>query len=199
MQRGRKASLVNWAGKKKTSAVVTKALCFHLVSASRTVHFLLSTEPFQMATKNIAVNANVFPCPDNWTVDQAKAEIRCAYGLQFGYLQADGVPLLGIRLIGDIVGALSFTGGQPIQQGKTVTSRHVFPNNIPSPLSPFYLFNLLTTAMTYFPAGDSDTLSRFVYHTLFYNYLHLTNTAVMICWVCNFFALFIDVLRFISV
>ena len=73
-----------------------------------------------MATKDITVNGEVFPCPNDWTVDQAKAEIRSAYLLAGGGLRADGVPLLGTQRIGDTAGALSFAGGQSTQQGKTV-------------------------------------------------------------------------------
>ena len=75
----------------------------------------------EIATKDITVSGEVFPCPKDWTVDQAKEEIRSAYGLQFGYLQAGGVPLLGTQRIRNTAGALSFAGGQSTLQGKTVT------------------------------------------------------------------------------
>ncbi len=48
-----------------------------------------------MATKDITVNGEVFLCPTDWTVDEAKAKIRSVYLLAGGGLRANGVPLLG--------------------------------------------------------------------------------------------------------
>ena len=75
----------------------------------------------EIPTKDITVRGEVFPCPKDWTVDQAKEEIRSFYVLAGGGLQADGVPLLGTQRIGDTAGALSFVGGQQTLQGKTMT------------------------------------------------------------------------------
>ena len=79
-----------------------------------------------MATKDITVNGEVFPCPNDWTVDQAETRIRSFYVLAGGGLREGGVPLLGTQRIGDTVGALSFVGGQQTQQGKTVTEVLIF-------------------------------------------------------------------------
>jgi hypothetical protein len=76
----------------------------------------------EMATKDITVNGEVFPCPNDWTVDEAKAEIRSFYVLAGGGLQEGGVPLLGTQRIRDTAGALSFVGGKQIQQGKSAGS-----------------------------------------------------------------------------
>lgn len=70
-----------------------------------------------MPLKTIRVEGKAdFNCPDNWTVDQAKSEIRSGYLLAGGFLLEDGVPLLGTVLISSTAGALSFAGGQA-QQG----------------------------------------------------------------------------------
>ena len=66
----------------------------------------------------ITVNGDIFSCRANCTVEQAVISIRSRYGLQFGGLVSeDGAYLLQGDLISDAVGAISFTGGQPIQQG----------------------------------------------------------------------------------
>lgn len=72
-------------------------------------------------TIDITVNGKVFPCPAYWTVEQAKTEIRSAFLLAGGYIQAGRMPLLETQLIGNTAGALSFAWGQPTQQGKTLT------------------------------------------------------------------------------
>ena len=79
-----------------------------------------------MATKDITVNDEVFRCPIDWTVDQAKAEIRSFYVLAGGGLQEVGVPLLGTQRIGDTVGTLSFVGGKQIQQGKSAVFCYIY-------------------------------------------------------------------------
>ena len=57
-----------------------------------------------------------FPCPIDWTVEQAKNEIKSGNFLVGGFLLENGEPLLGNTLISSTTGALLFTGGQP-QQG----------------------------------------------------------------------------------
>ena len=73
-------------------------------------------------TRNIVVNGSFFPCPVGATVDQAKIEIRSAYLLAGGFLQDhNGALVDGAALIGATTGDLTFVGGQPIQQGKTLS------------------------------------------------------------------------------
>jgi hypothetical protein len=43
--------------------------------------------------------------------------------LQFGGLREDDVPLLGNVVISTTTGALSFVGGQPVQQGNCLLFR----------------------------------------------------------------------------
>ena len=71
-----------------------------------------------MAYIQISVNGSVFRCRAESTVGSAVFTIRSRYGLQFGGLVSeDGVDLLEDELLSDAIGAISFTGGQPIQQG----------------------------------------------------------------------------------
>mmetsp|Transcript_14470 Transcript_14470/g.19822 ORF Transcript_14470/g.19822 Transcript_14470/m.19822 type:complete len:568 (-) Transcript_14470:262-1965(-) len=70
----------------------------------------------------ILVNGQNYNCPVGWTVDIAESKIRSFFGLQFGELRQDDIPLLGTDLISSIpIGDLSFVGGQPLipiaQQG----------------------------------------------------------------------------------
>ena len=66
-----------------------------------------------MNSKKIEVEGKgTFPCPDDWTVDQAEVKIRSGYHLEGGFLMEDGKPLLGNVLISTRAGALSFTRGQ---------------------------------------------------------------------------------------
>ena len=78
-----------------------------------------------MAAKDITVNGEVFPCPTDWTVDEAEPRIRSFYVLAGGGLRADGLPLLGTKRIGDTVGALSFVGGQQTQLGKSAVFYYI--------------------------------------------------------------------------
>jgi len=71
----------------------------------------------------ILVNGQNYNCPVGWTVDIAESKIRSFFGLQFGELRQDDIPLLGTDLISSIpIGDLSFVGGQPLipiaQQGE---------------------------------------------------------------------------------
>ncbi len=68
-----------------------------------------------MTSKNIAVNGKIFRCPIEWTVEQARCEIRSRYVLPGGDIEEDGVPLLGSVLIRLTSGALVFVAGQTIQ------------------------------------------------------------------------------------
>ena len=78
---------------------------------------MLTTEQLiTMATKDIVVNGQVFPCPLSWTVKQALESIRSENVIQGGGIRNDGVPVLGTARIRDLAGPLSFVGGQPIQQ-----------------------------------------------------------------------------------
>ena len=68
-----------------------------------------------MSTKDINVHGNVFPCPIDWTVEEARARIRSSYGLQGGRIDHNGIPVLGTCLISSFTGNLDFVGGQSIQ------------------------------------------------------------------------------------
>ena len=63
-----------------------------------------------MTTKDIAVNGQVFRCPIEWTVDQARYEIRSWYCLQGGGIAVEGnrVPVPGDKLISSLTGTLAF-------------------------------------------------------------------------------------------
>ena len=69
-----------------------------------------------MTTKDITVNGGVFRCPVDWRVEDAEGRIRSHYGLQFGGIEHNNVPLRRVDLIGSFTGTLVFVGGQPIQQ-----------------------------------------------------------------------------------
>ncbi len=71
-----------------------------------------------MSTKDINVHGNVFPCPTDWTVEEARARIRSSYGLQGGGIDHNRIPVLGTSLISSFTGNLDFVGGQSIQQFK---------------------------------------------------------------------------------
>ena len=68
-----------------------------------------------MPTKDINVHGNVFPCPTDWTVEEAEARIRSSYGIQFGGIEHNGISVLGTSLISSFTGNLDFVGGQSIQ------------------------------------------------------------------------------------
>ena len=75
-----------------------------------------------MATRNIEVNGSNFRCPVGATVDQAEIRIRSRYLLAGGGLEDEkGALVDGAALIGATTGYLTFVGGQPIQQGKTLS------------------------------------------------------------------------------
>ncbi len=70
----------------------------------------------KMANTNIAVDDKNFICRSNWTVSQAKSEIRDTYQLTGGCLvDAGGAALLGTDLLSATIGAISFVGGQKPQ------------------------------------------------------------------------------------
>lgn len=72
----------------------------------------------EMRTKDISVEGNLaFPCPIDWNVKDATIGIRDSYGLEFGDIRMNGVPLLQTVVIRDTTGELSFVGGRPIQKG----------------------------------------------------------------------------------
>jgi hypothetical protein len=59
-------------------------------------------------------DGHVFRCRSRWTVDEAKAKIRMAYGLEFGGIH-DQVGAFGeTDVIGDAVGDLTFVGGRDL-------------------------------------------------------------------------------------
>ena len=68
-------------------------------------------------TKNIIVGEQIFPCPVNWTVDQARNEIRSAFVLSGGYIAENNIPLAGTDTIREKTGDLEFVAGKPIQLG----------------------------------------------------------------------------------
>lgn len=79
-----------------------------------------------METKNIDVNGEAFPCPIEWTVDQAEARIKSFYSFPRGGIRQNNVPVLGNLLIGSLTGNLVYVGGQSIQQSGKF-SHHYFP------------------------------------------------------------------------
>ena len=69
-----------------------------------------------MTTKDINVNGEVFRCPVDWTVMEARDEIRSRFVLHGGGIYHNNVPVRATDLISSFTGTLVFFGGQPIQQ-----------------------------------------------------------------------------------
>ncbi len=68
-----------------------------------------------METKDITVivNGAIFKCPIDWTVAEAREEIRSEYELHGGAIKQDGIAVRATYLISALTGTLTFVGGQP--------------------------------------------------------------------------------------
>ena len=75
-----------------------------------------------MATKDITVNGEIFRCPIDWTLTEARDEIRDRYVLEGGGIDHNNVPVRGSDLIKTFSGTLAFVGGRSKQQ----PSKHLF-------------------------------------------------------------------------
>jgi len=67
-----------------------------------------------MATKDITVivNGSIFKCPTDWTVEEARNEIRSRYALHGGGIEKDGIAVRATDLISALTGTLTFAGCQ---------------------------------------------------------------------------------------
>ena len=63
-----------------------------------------------MATVEISVGDKVFKCPDSWTVDEAKKEIRGEFLISGGGLKRDGIAMKSTDTLNS-GGSFSFVGG----------------------------------------------------------------------------------------
>ncbi len=70
-----------------------------------------------MTTKDVTVNGKVFPCPVNWSVEEAEKRIRSRYELQGGGIEHNNVPVQATNLISSFTGTLVFVDGHQ-QLGK---------------------------------------------------------------------------------
>ena len=96
-----------------------------------------------MATvKNISVNGLDFSCPDGWTVEQARTEIRSYFGLEAGGLFENGILLLGSVVIASTTGTLTFSGGHSVRQGNCLFVWNLLKNILLMfDVYKFHLFN----------------------------------------------------------
>lgn len=113
-----------------------------------------------METKNIDVNGEVFPCPIEWTVDQAEARIKSFYSFSRGGIRQNNVSVLGNWLIGSLTGNLVYVGGQSIQQSGKF-SHHYFPITLLSypPLSVTLSHEIALLPITGATSGGDSALS----------------------------------------